>query len=135
MLKLGTETGSLVNHLYSGSANPMPAVGMGVTLLAWSDRRPGTVRKVTELACKAWDFEIEVTEDDATRIDSNGMSEAQEYEYAVREDGYRQLFRRERATGKWYEGRINAESGRFKRVGGANRILIGRREKYYDFSF
>ena len=134
-MRLGTETGSLVNHLYSGSANPKPAIGMGVTLLAWSDRRPGTVRKVTELACKAWDFEIEVTEDDATRIDSNGMSEAQEWEYAVREDGYRQLFRRERATGKWYEGRINGETHKFNRIGGANCILIGRREKYYDFSF
>lgn len=135
MMKLGTETGSLVNHLMSGDGNPKPVVGMGVTLLSWTDRRPGTVRKVVEIASKRWDYEIEVTEDDAKRIDNNGMSESQEYEYSLREDGYRQLFRRERATGAWCEGRISKNSGRFGRIGGRNCIVIGRREKYHDFSF
>jgi hypothetical protein len=32
--KLGTQTGSLVNHLYSGTAAPVPVVGMGATVLA-----------------------------------------------------------------------------------------------------
>lgn len=135
MLKLGTETGSLVNHLYSQGTSPKPVVGMGVTLLSWSDRSPGTIRAVRELTSKTYKYEIEVTEDDAVRIDGNGMSEAQEYEYSVVEDGYRQLFRQERSTGKWYEGRIQSTTKKFKRTSGANCILLGRREKYHDFTF
>lgn len=135
-MRLGTETGSLVNHLLSTSTNTTkPVVGMGVTLLSWTDRRPGTIRAVRELTSKAYRYEIEVTEDDAKRIDNNGMSESQEYEYSVVEDGYRCLFRQERATGKWYEGRINGETHKFNRIGGANCIILGKREKYHDFSF
>lgn len=42
-MKLGRETGSLINHLLSHSKEPAPAVGMGATILGWSDRHPATV--------------------------------------------------------------------------------------------
>ncbi len=137
MMKLGTETNSLVNHLYSRETigQPKPVVGMGATLLGWTDRKPATIRRATEIASKVWAYEIVVTEDDARRIDNNGMSESQEYEYSVREDGYRLLFRQDRKTGAWYEMRRNETTGKLNRVSGANRIVIGRREKYHDFSF
>ena len=62
MLKLGTETGSLINHLYSRSAQiDEIAVGVGATIISWSDRRAGTIIEVgvnkageiTESACKS----------------------------------------------------------------------------------
>lgn len=37
-MKLGSETGSLVNHLMSTSSNDEPNIGTPATLLSWSDR-------------------------------------------------------------------------------------------------
>ena len=39
-MNIGTQTSSLVNHLYSRMTigEPEPTVGMGVTMLSWSDR-------------------------------------------------------------------------------------------------
>mgnify|MGYP001576962564 CR=1 FL=1 len=43
-LRAGTQTGSLINHLMSGSKGAEPEVGMGATILGWSDRHPATTR-------------------------------------------------------------------------------------------
>jgi len=44
MLKLGTETGSLINHVMSRmTAGPDPVAGDPATVLHWSDRDPATV--------------------------------------------------------------------------------------------
>lgn len=136
-MRIGTETASLVNHLYSRATTgqPIPVVGMGVTILSWTDRHAGTIHKVTEFGgSKVWQYEIEVSEDDAKRTDNNGMSECQEYEYTPRPDGYRSIFRFSRKSGEWVSGRINAETGKFKMVRG-NGLIIGKRETYHDFSF
>lgn len=135
-MRLGTETGSVVNHLYSRMTNgqPKPEVGMGVTLLSWTDRYPGTIQKVEEYCHKVWLYQIEVTEDEAVRTDSNGMSESQSYEYTPQPDGVRTLFRFNKKTGEWVSGRINQETGRFNIARGYG-LIIGRREKYHDFSF
>jgi len=53
---------------------PEPTVGMGVTMLSWSDRHAGTIVEVNMK--KRY---IAITEDDATRIDNNGISEGQQY--------------------------------------------------------
>lgn len=38
-MKLGTQTGSTTNYLMSGvKGQPAPEIGMGVTLLHWTDR-------------------------------------------------------------------------------------------------
>lgn len=43
-MKLGTESGSLVNTVMSGHVGgPVPTVGMPCTILMWSDRVGGTV--------------------------------------------------------------------------------------------
>jgi hypothetical protein len=42
-MKLGTHTGSLTNHIYSRAVPITPEVGMGCTLLSWSDRHPATI--------------------------------------------------------------------------------------------
>ena len=47
-MKLGSETGSLVNHLMSSSSNTEPNIGTPATLLSWTDRSAATVTKVFE---------------------------------------------------------------------------------------
>ena len=49
MLRLGTETGSLVNHVWSRTRPVGPedvCEGMGATFLSWTDRHAATVHAV-----------------------------------------------------------------------------------------
>lgn len=128
-MKLGTQTGSVMNHLYSRMTIGEPAVyvGMGVTFLSWTDRSPGTIVEVNTK--KNY---IVCIEDDCKRIDKNGMSECQEYEYTTNPDGHERYFRKDK-NGQWRGMRFN-ENGRlvYSGVGG---LRVGEREKYYDFSF
>jgi len=127
-MKLGTQTGSLVNHIYSGmTANePEPTVGMGVTMLSWSDRSAGTIVEVNTK--KRY---IAVTEDDAVRTDDNGMSESQVYEYTTRMDGYMYYYKKDK-SGEWRRCYYNENK---RLVFGRGGLVLGRREKYYDFTF
>lgn len=130
-MNLGTQTGSLVNHLQSRAVigQPEPAIGMGVTFLSWTDREPGTIVNVFKIGKTQY---IECTDDDYKRIDSNGISESQKYEYTTNPDGYRSTFRIGR-SGKW-ESVSKNENGRYVKTGGYG-LRIGQREKYHDFSF
>lgn len=127
-MKLGSETGSLVNHLYSRSASPEPVVGMGATLLSWTDRHPATVIEVNQK--KRY---IVVQEDDAVRLDSNGMSESQAYEYSSNPNGSKSIYRKNR-KGEWVSHVINPDTGRLVQRRSAG-LLLGERDKYHDFSF
>lgn len=125
MLKAGTETGSLMNHLFSREVGVEPAIGMGATLLHWTDRDPATV--------VAWDGKLlTVQEDSYKRVDKNGMSESQEYEYTPNPQGSLSHFKRDK-NGGWFQVIKNPETGRFNKRGGG--LRLGERERYYDFSF
>lgn len=113
MLKAGTETGSLVNHIMSRASSPAPVVGMGCTILCWTDRRAATIVNVTPK-------QIHVKRDIATRADGNGMSESQTYTYAPNPEALPEVFR---LTKKGW------------RNSSGNGLLIGERREYYDFSF
>lgn len=121
MLRAGTQTGSLINHLMSGGKNKIPKVGDGATILGWTDRYPATVIEVS-----ADGKRIVIQEDNAKRIDNNGMSESQQYEYS----------RNPNATKVVYTLR---KDGRYVQLGrpmkGGGNLAIGYRDKYYDFSF
>lgn len=118
-LRAGTQTGSLINHLVSGMASPVPTVGMGATILHWTDRRAATVTEVSRSGKR-----IGVVRDIATRTDKNGMSDSQEYSYAPGSESPE--FFTLRKNGAWVrEG--DSMNG--------TRIAIGRREHYFDFSF
>ena len=121
-----------MNHLYSRMTNgqPQPVVGMGATLLQWTDRDPATVVEVKSL--KSGALLIAVQEDKAQRTDNNGFSESQEYEYTPNPEAAKQWFRFEEGKG-WRSVRAN-EKGRFVLTGGGG-LRIGEREKYHDFSF
>jgi hypothetical protein len=133
-MKLGTQTNSLTNHLYSRMVigQPEPAVGMGATILAWTERYPATIAKII------WSglghrMLIEVQEDKATRVDNRGMCESQEWSYESNPNGCKRTFRRS-ASGCWQEVTFNERTKRWNKTEGHG-LRIGEREKYYDFSF
>lgn len=127
-MNLGTHTGSLVNHMYSRMTigEPEPTVGMGVTMLSWTDRNAGTIVEVNMK--KRY---IAVTEDFAKRVDNNGISESQKYEYTSDLDGYRNYYRKDR-KGQWRRCFYNENK---RLVFGYGGLVLGRREKYHDFTF
>ena len=128
MMKLGKHTGSLVNHIYSRAKSPTPEIGMGATLLSWSDRHPATVIDVFTHGKFTY---VAVQDDDAKRIDTNGISESQDYEYTRNPNGAIRYFRLKNDT--WESVYIDPDTNRFKK--GCGSICFGLREKYYDYSF
>ena len=129
MMKLGKHTGSLVNHIYSRSTTKEPiTIGMGCTLLSWSDRHPATV---IDIFTKGKFSYVAVQDDDAKRIDTNGISESQDYEYTRNPNGAIRYFRLKNDT--WESVYIDPDTNRFKK--GCGSICFGIREEYYDYSF
>lgn len=75
-MKLGIETGSVVNHMMANNSTS-PVVGEGATILMWTDRHAYTVRSISKNGKT-----VVMEECDAKRTDSNGMSECQEYDFS-----------------------------------------------------
>jgi hypothetical protein len=121
-MKLGTTTNSLTNYLLSGTnGQPIPALEMGATMLHWTDRTACTIVMVGGSGKR-----IGVTRDKVTRIDSNGMSEDQDYAYETDRGATVEYFTL-RKIGAWVkEGET---------MNGGTRIRIGDRRHYHDFSF
>ena len=112
-MKLGTETGSLTNHLLSGTkGEPKPKVGMGATILGWTDRHAATIIRVTPT-------QVHVQKDRAIRLDSNGMSESQQYRYERDTDALVLVFRKTKKGWKGHSGFLR----------------VGDRNEYHDYSF
>jgi len=127
MMNLGTQTASLINHIYSRTENPTPVIGMGATILQWSDRTAGTVVAIEKGI-------VSVQEDNAVRTDDNGMSDCQSYDYSSNPNGYVHHYRFNKRKDKWDEVVVNPKSGRWIKSGEQG-IIFGRRNKYYDYSF
>lgn len=128
MLRAGTDTGSLINHLYSRMVKDEPeiTVGMGATILAWTDRYAGTVISIEKGV-------VTVQLDNFRRTDSNGISEDQQYEYFRDEQAPIYCFRKDK-KGFWRAVRKNERTGRWNRADGYG-IRMGVREKYEDPCF
>ena len=133
-MNLGTQTSSLVNHLYSRATigSPDPKVGMPATVLMWSDRHAATVTKVTELSGQ-WKWEIEVTEDTVTAVRGSIHDGSAVFETAPNPDGYVGLYRMRRVTREWVHGYINQDTGKFNKSSGG--LIVGKSEHYVDPSF
>lgn len=131
-MKLGSETGSVINHIhaYGVKGQPEPVVGMGVTILGWTDRYAGTIVKVEKIHGALY---VHVKEDRAKRIDKNGMSESQEYEYSPNPGAATQTWRC-KANGMWESVWFKEKTGRWNRSSGSG-LAIGYRKAYHDFSF
>ena len=128
MMKLGTETGSLVNHIKSRGKHDVTklTVGMGATLLSWSDRSPATVISIEGNI-------VAVQTDNYERVDTNGMSDMQEYEYSRNLEGSIHYFRINK-NGDISSVYRNAETGRWNKISNGG-VAFGYRSRYHDFSF
>jgi hypothetical protein len=111
-------TGSLINKLADESTqSTKPEVGMGATVILWSDRKAATIIEVSKTAHR-----VVVQFDTATRVDSNGMSDAQSYTYEPNPEGGVETYSRRR-------------DGSYRVVGGQGRLLLNVRDAYHDYSF
>ena len=134
-MNFGTQTNSLVNHLYSRMTDgaPAPTVGMAATTLSWTDRHAATVTKVFELTSKVWAYEIHVVDDIVTVISGSTHDGTAKFATTPTNDGYAALYRQDRKTGAWVRGYINIETGKFKK--GTGGLILGHRDHYVDPSF
>jgi hypothetical protein len=125
--------GSAINMIQSRAVigQPEPKVGMGATLLYWSDRKGATIIEVFYPGQHT--TMIVVQEDEAIRTDDNGMSESQSYVFKPNPKGQKHYFRKMR-DGVWFEVALNEETGRWKKTKGTG-LRIGERKAYHDFSF
>ena len=117
----GTQTGSLFNHLMSGAKTDAPAVGMGATVLCWTDRKAGTIIAVED------DGSFTVQIDTATPL-FTGPTDSQSYSYAPNPNGPVYRFcavKRGKQAGAIREGGRKDGNG----------VLVGHRDHYFDFSF
>lgn len=129
-MQLGKDTGSFVNHIMSKETR-IPSVGDGATILHWSDRDPATVISVE----KNDNFvQVVVQMDDYKRVDHNGMSEMQEYEYTANPDGVKLVYRLYFKTPVWFRYVYNTETNRWNKRN-RNGISFGSRRRYFDYSF
>lgn len=110
--------GSLNNVLCEGVVvDNKIEVGIGVTMLSWTDRTPGTIVEVGKNY-------IKIQEDFYKRTDNNGMSDEQDYEYSPNPNGSIRTYKKNR-LGKYTSNGKKDGSG----------LIIGHRERYFDYSF
>lgn len=131
-MKLGTQTGSVINHLHSRAVigQPEPVVGMGATVLLWSDRHAATITNVQQVRGK---LIVTVQNDRATLVAGSSHDGSAEYRYSRNPGGSENHFRRE-DDGRWQRVVINRQTGRWGKVSGSG-LRIGEREEYLDPSF
>jgi hypothetical protein len=131
-MKLGTETGSVINHLYARSTigQPVPAYGMGATELLWSDRHACTITNVQLVRGKTI---ITVQRDYAKVVSGSAHDGSAAYEYAPNPNGSESHYRLE-ANGNWQGVVISQQTGRWGKAGSRG-LRIGERQEYYDPSF
>lgn len=126
---LGTETGSLMNHLYARGTlgQPTPEIGMGATLLLWSDRHAATITAV-EGPADGWTLTVQ--RDQARVIKGSEMDGSAEYAYAPNPHGMAYRFRFK--DGVWRQ--LRSDSNRMI-AKGATGLRIGDRREYRDPGF
>ncbi len=125
--------GSFINQMYARGTKgqPTPIIGMGATLLYYTDRDAGTIVFIGGSVGKVV---VGVQADRARRIDTNGQSESQAYEFTRNLDGGISYFRFDAKKG-WRGVQVNPDTDRWVLSGGTTGLRIGERDKYYDFSF
>lgn len=92
-------------------------IGMGATIRFGSDCYPVTVVGISTSG-----YKLTLQEDDARRLDNNGMSDVQDYEYTRNPNG-NIYYAYRRANGAYYL------------KGSKQQISLGFRRKFYDFCF
>lgn len=131
-MKLGSKTGSVINHLHSLAVigQPEPKPGMGCTILKWTDRDAATIFRVFQVGKATI---VETRDDHARVIAGSGHDGSAEYEHKIDVKGSRHYFRRA-DDGTWHAVRKNAATERWVKTNGPG-LRIGSRDTYRDPSF
>lgn len=124
--------GNLNNRLMEGPTAIKPELGMGATLLAYSDRHAATVIKIVGTGFDGPSV-IWVQLDTCTRTDGNGMSECQDYSYSPNPNGRIEYFKRDQKN-RWRQAYIS-KRGRYCFTNGGNGLRLDSRDAYHDYSF
>ena len=131
-MKLGSETGSLVNDIFSHCLYPAK-VGDGATILGWTDRAPATIISVERMHESFSDYHVTIQEDISVRMDAGGSSDIQEYKYFPNKDGEIMTFLVTN-THRPVVIEFNKKRNRWVKRKGTG-VIFGIRDKYYDFNF
>lgn len=127
-MKLGTQTGSLMNHIMANTVTSEIKAGTPATFLSWTDRHPGTVIDVTKKGkftyLKVRRDDVVYHEDRSGKFDIVDGSDDNFYTFRFKTDG---------SSGFQKVG-INPDSGRYVKIGDGG-LTVGTREYYYDPHF
>lgn len=123
-----TPDSSLVNSVLDArhENSPNPTVGMGATVLGWTDRYAGTVIDVSG-------NRITIQEDHSERTDSNGDTANQVYAYSKNDKGMLHHF--SKRGGKWVQVVEDQHGSSWRRKEGGYELALGERDHFYDFSY
>ena len=128
IMQLGTQTGSLVNHLYTtkyGYTVETIEIGMPATITGWTDRYAATVTDIFKVGKSHY---VTIQQDTATVVGGTGYGD-EVYEYERNPNGCTSTFKIDGTLKPVY---LNHNNRWVKGRGGA---IIGRREEYRDPSF
>jgi hypothetical protein len=106
----------------------VPAKGMGATVITWSGRHAATILEYDKKSSL-----IKVQLDHALRLDKNGDSPDQEYEFHQNPKGITYHFKLD-ARGKWCQCLQNISTGRWVMSGDMG-LIVGDRSQYRDYSY
>lgn len=132
-MKLGTQTGSLVNHIMSNTSvrDIVPGV-TGATFLSWTDRNPGTVMEVFTKGAYTY---YGITHDDWAIVEGSEQDGSARYDYVTNPEAYKEYFRAKTDGSSGFQKvRVNDDTGRWVKVGNGG-LRIGERDRYYDPHF
>ena len=101
------------------NAEIVPQVGMGATVVSYSDRHAGTIVEATPTR-------VVVQRDTAVRVDNHGMSDAQYYTYERNLNGIVETFSL-RKNGTWVMRGMATRDG--------ITLALDCRSEYYDYTF
>lgn len=135
-MKLGTQTASVINHLHARGVvgEPVPKVGMGATVLGWSDRHPVTIVSVdTKPRGTAYSCIIEVIQDYCRIISGNTQNGSSKFEFMPNSNGHKSIYRKNAKTGMWESAYKSKATNRL--IKGGCGLRIGERERYVDPNF
>lgn len=131
-MRLGTETGSVINHLQSRATigQPEPVVGMGATMLGWTDRYACTIRNVFNIGNKR---AVQVSRDRTKVIAGSSHDGTAQYEYETTPDGALTTFAFNGSV--WEQYQLNEQTKRWNKAKSGRGLRIGERDEYRDPSF
>lgn len=132
-MRLGTDTGSLVNYVLSGHLNqPEAYVGMPATILSWTDRHPATVVQLFKVGKSKL---MRIQSDHYTVVPKEGRQYGDhiDYTYSRNPEGCTYTYRQD-ANGKWLEVYFKEDTKRWVQCGRGG-VHLGEREEYRDPSF